>query len=254
VLRRFIPAAVLLMALAVAACGSGKPGISDPNEIITQGIAATREATSLHLDLIVTGSITIQETGGTFDLAGTTVRGDFDLDDDRAKLTFAVPALFGISGNAIQIGADTYIKTSVGGPRYSKTTTQESGVPLDPSALIDQIGDWLAKDGVTAEKRDDVDCGDRDCYQVRLTIPSSVLSNAGGGAGVDLGQYLGEALVLDLQFDRENLRLAQVATDIDAGEVGTFGLLVTISGYDAALEISPPPSDQVTEGDGGPLF
>jgi hypothetical protein len=248
VLRRFMPVGVLLMALTIAACGSGKPALTDANEIITKGIAATGEAKSLHLDLTVTGSITIAETGGTFDLAGTTAGGDFDIANDRARLTFELPGLMHLSGEAIQIGTDSFVKTSLTGLKYVKSTAEDTGVPLDPSAAIDQVGDFLDKNGVTAEKRDDVDCGDRDCYQVRLTIPSSVLNEAGGGAGVDLGQYLGDGLVLDLQFDRETLRLAQIATDIDAGEVGTFGLLITISGYDATVEVSPPPSDQVTEG------
>jgi hypothetical protein len=80
-----------------------------------------------------------------------------------------------------------------------------------------------------------------------------VLSEAGGGSGVDLGEFLGDGLVLDLQFDRESLRLTQIATDIDAGEAGTFGLVITISNYNATVEVSPPPSDQVTE-DGSLTF
>jgi hypothetical protein len=254
VLRRFMPVGVLLMALMFAACGSGKPALSSPDEIITKGIAATGEAKSLHLDVTVSGSVSIPDTGGTFDLAGTTVGGDFDIANDHARLTFKVPGLMGLSGEAIQIGTDSFIKTSLTGPKYTKSTVEDTGVALDPGAAIDQVGDFLDKEGVTAEKRDDVDCGDRDCYQVRLTIPSSVLNEAGGGAGVDLGQYLGDGLVLDLQFDRETLRLAQIATDIDAGEVGTFGLVITISGYDATVEVSPPPPDQVTEGGEGLSF
>jgi hypothetical protein len=248
VLRRFMPVAVLLMAVMVSACGSGKPALTDPDQIITQGIAATGEAKSLHLDVRVTGTISIPDTGGTFDLAGTTAGGDFDIANDRARLTFKLPGLMNLSGEAIQIGTDSFVKTSLTGSKYTKSTVEDTGVQLDPDAAIDQVIAFLGKDGVTAEKRDDMDCGDRDCYQVRLTIPSSVLNEAGGGAGVDLGQYLGEALVLDLQFDRESLRLAQIATDIDAGEVGTFGLVITISSYDVPVEVSPPPSDQVTEG------
>jgi hypothetical protein len=202
----------------------------------------------------VSGSISIPDTGGTFDLDGTTAGGDFDIANDRARLTFELPGLMSLSGEAIQIGADSFVKTSLTGPKYTKSTVDDTGVQLDPDAAIDQISAFLDKDGVTAEKRDDVDCGDRDCYQVRLTIPSSVLNEAGGGAGVDVGQYLGEGLVLDLQFDRETLRLAQVSTDIDAGKVGTFGLVMTISGYDATVEVSPPPSDQVTEGGEGLSF
>jgi hypothetical protein len=253
VLRRLMPTAVLWMALAIAACSSATPALTDPDEIITQGLAKTAEATSLHLDVAVAGNITIPQTGGTFNLAGTTAGGDFDITNDRAKLTFSVPAIGGLSGEAIQIGTDSYVKTSLTGDKYSKSSVEDSGVPMDLGAAMAQVGGFLDKDGVVTEKLDDVSCGDRTCYAVRLTVPTSVLNQAGGGAGVDLGEFLGEGLVLDLQFDRENLRLAQMATDIDAGEVGTFGFVVTISGYDAGVEVSPPPSDLVTE-DGGLPF
>ena len=89
---------------------------------------------------------------------------------------------------------------------------------------------------------------------MRLTIPSSLLlENAGTPAGIDAGAFLGESLVLDLQFDRENLRVRQVSTDVEAGEVGSFGIVLTFSNYDATVEVSPPPDDQVTE-DGGLPF
>jgi hypothetical protein len=248
-----VPVAVLVMALAIAACGSSTPALTDANEIITRGLAETGEATSLHLAVAVNGSVTIQETGGTFNLEGTSAEGDFDIANDRARLTFDVPGFMSLSGEVIQIGTDSFVKTSLTGAQYSKSTVEDSGVPLDPGAAMDQVGEFLDKDGVEAEKLDDVSCGDQTCYAVKLTIPTSVLNDAGGGAGVDLGEFLGEGLVLDLQFERESLRLAQVATDISAGEVGTFGLVITISNYDAAVEVSPPPSDQVTEEGGLPF-
>ena len=247
-LRKLKPAAVLLMALAIAACGSAKPALTDPNQIITQGIAATGEATSLHLDITVTGSVTIPQTGGTFNLEGTTAGGDFDITNNRARLTFKVPSIGGLSGEAIQIGSDSFVKTSLTGDKYTKSTVEESGVPLDPGAAIDQVDEFLDKDGVETKKLDDVSCGDGTCYAVQLTIPARVLNQAGGGAGVDVGQFLGEGLVLELQFDRETMHLTQISTDIDACEVGTFGLVVTLSGYNAEVEVSPPPSNLVTEG------
>ena len=49
-LRRLAPA-MLVLATALAACGSQAPALTDPREIISQGLLATREATSLHLDV-----------------------------------------------------------------------------------------------------------------------------------------------------------------------------------------------------------
>lgn len=242
----------LLLALAVAACGGPAPGLTDPTEIITQGLEATSDVTSFQLDISLSGSISIPDTGGTFDLEGTTAGGAFDLANERARLTFEAPRLFGLSGEVIQVGGDSYVQTSLTGPLYSKTAIEESGVPMDPDAAFAQVRSFLDEEGVVAEKLDDVSCGDRTCYAVRLTIPTSLLADAGDAADIDAGEFLGDALVLNMQFDRETLQFSQIATDIDAGEVGTFGLVIRLSNYNQAVEVSPPPSDQVTEGE--PLF
>jgi hypothetical protein len=247
VLHRLMPAAMLLMAVAITACGSSAPSLTDPDEIITKGVAATGEATSLHLAVAVTGSVTIPQTGGTFNLEGTTAEGDFDIANDRARLSFKVPAFLSLSGEVIQVGTDSFVKTTLTGDLYTKSTTTDSGVPVDPAAAISQVGDFLDKEGVEAKKLDDVSCGDQTCYAVSLTIPSSLLGSAGAATGVDASQFLGESVVINLQFDRDSLRLTQVSTDVDAGDAGTFGVLIAISGYNAAVEVSPPPSDQVTE-------
>jgi hypothetical protein len=252
VLRRLAPA-LLVMATAVAACGGQGPALTDPKEIISQGLQATRAASSLHLDVALSGTVNIPETGGTFDLGGTTAGGDFDIANKRARLTFSIPALLDISGEAIQIGSDTYLKTTLTGAQYVKSTADQTSVPLDPSTAFDQVESFLDKEGVLSEKLDDVTCGDRTCYRVRLTIPSSLLADAGTPAGIDLGGFLGESLVIDLQFDRENLRARQVSTDVEAGEVGPFGIVITFSNYDASVEVSPPPDDQVTEEGGLPF-
>ena len=126
--------------------------------------------------------------------------------------------------------------------------TDAGDVPTDPDRALAGLQDFLDKEGVETEKLADVNCGDRTCYAVKLTIPASLLSEGGQVAGVDPSEMVGEALVLNMQFDRENLHLTQLSSDIDAGELGTLGLLVTLSGYGEPVEVSPPPSDQVTEG------
>jgi hypothetical protein len=242
--------AALLLAVVVAGCGTSAPAITDPDEIITQGMKATGEATSFHLDVQVTGSVNVQQTGGTFNLEGTTGAGDFDLTNDLARLTFSAPGILGLTGEVIQVGTDSYVKTSLTGTQYMKSTTTDTGVDTDPDQLLGQVSGFLDKEGVETAKLDDVDCGDAKCYAVTLTVPTSLMADAGAGSGVDLGQFLGDALVLNLQFDRNTLRLTRLSTDVDAGEVGTFGLAMTLSKYNEAVQVSPPPADQVTEGQG----
>jgi hypothetical protein len=240
----------MLLAVVLAACGGASASaINDPAEIIGQGLEATSNASSFHLDLSLTGNVTIPDTGGTFDLEGTTASGDFDIDNKLGHLTFEVPAVFSLSGEVLQIGNDSYVKTSLTGDTYTKTTTDTSEVPTDPDAALSGLRAFLDKDGVQTEKLADVSCGDHTCYAVRLTIPTTLLSGSGAQlGGTDPSQLLGDELVLDMQFDREDLHLTQLTTDIDAGELGKLGLLVTLSHYGEPVEVSPPPSDQITEG------
>lgn len=65
----------------------------------------------------------------------------------------------------------------------------------------------------------------------------------------DQTDALGDALVLNLRFDRESLRLTEVATAVESESVGTFNATLTFSGFDEAVTVSPPPADQVTEGE-----
>ncbi|HEY8180328.1 MAG TPA: hypothetical protein VIH33_07990 [Candidatus Limnocylindria bacterium] len=240
----------MLLAVVLAACGgTSAPAINDPAEIITQGLQATADSTSFHVDLSVTGNVTIPNTGGTFNLEGTTASGDFDIPNKLAHLSFEVPALFSLSGEVVQIGTDSYVKTSLTGDTYTKSTVTDTGsVPTDPNKALAGLQDFLNKEGVTTEKLADVSCGDHTCYAVKLTIPSTLLSAGSQVAGIDPSQLVGDALVLNMQFDREDLHLTQLSTDINGGDAGTFGLLLTVSGYGEPVEVSPPPSDQVTEG------
>lgn len=248
--RRLLPALSLALALAgvLAACGATTPAISDPDEIISQGLKATGEATSFHVDVQVTGTVNIQQTGGTFNLDGTTAAGDFDVPHKLARLTFNAPGLMSLTGEVIQIGSDSYVKTSLTGTQYMKSTTSDTGVQTDPDELFRQVSGFLDKQGVETAKQDDVDCGDAKCYAVTLTIPASLLGVPDTTDGIDVSQFLADGLKLNLQFDRQSLRLTSVSSDIDAGEVGTFGLSLTLSKYNEAVQVSPPPSDQVTEG------
>ncbi|MGH2418135.1 MAG: hypothetical protein ACRDFY_07355, partial [Candidatus Limnocylindria bacterium] len=68
-LRRRAPS-LLVAAFALAAC-SGAPAITDPEQIITQGIEATTALKSFHMSLAVDGTFSMSE-GGSFALDGTT--------------------------------------------------------------------------------------------------------------------------------------------------------------------------------------
>lgn len=247
-LRRLAPS-LLVAAFALAAC-TGAPAITDPKEIITQGIEATTALKSFHMSLAVDGTFSVPE-GGSFPLNGTTLDGDFDLETKAGRLTFGVPAFLGLTGEVIVIGSDTYVKTSMTGEAWSKSTSDSDALSdaMDPEAALAEVRAFLDKEGVEAEKLDDVECGERTCYAVRLTIPSALLADAGDEVDMDPTETLGESLVVDLRFDREGLWLTEISTGVDSETVGAFNATLTFSAFDEAVTVSPPPADQVTEGE-----
>jgi hypothetical protein len=165
--------------------------------------------------------------------------------------------MFGITGEVIQVGTDSYVRTSMTGETWSKSTLGEDtpiGDVTDPAAQLEEVRTFLDEEGVEVERLDDAECGEETCYAVRLTIPGEVLAEASDGEDVVPSDLVGEALVLDLLFDREDHWLTQLGTRIVAESVGELTLSLTLSAFNEPVEIEAPPADQVTEGGEGLPF
>ena len=255
-LRRLAPI-LLVMSAVLAACGAGS--LTDAREIVAQGLDKTGDLSSFHVSLQVTGNVTEPTSGTSISLEGTTLEGDVAM-SGSASLTFAVPALLGLKGDLLLIDQDLYVKTTLTGTKWSHQAVpipspDASGASAspgtDPKAMIAKLREFLARDGVTTQKLEDVTCGDRQCYHVQVTIPPSVMASASSAsphASMNPADIFGDALVLDLQFDRERLWLTSVSLNIDSAKVGTVSLTITLSAFDEPVTVSPPPADQVQEG------
>ena len=255
-LRRLAPALVVMVAV-LAACQGAPPALTDPAEIITQGFDATADLKSFHVSLAVDGTVSIPDTAGTVTLEGTTVEADVDLEGQQVSLHFAVPSLFGLSGDVLIIGQDMYVKSTITGTKWSHSDLgsvipgASAAASPDIQSMIDDVREFLEKDGVVTTKKDDIACGGRQCYHVQVSIPPELMTDADAGTSgsFDPASLFGDALVLDLLFDRENLWLTEIATSIDSETVGTFNGTITFSAFDEAVTVSPPPSADVTEGE-----
>jgi hypothetical protein len=258
--RRLAPVAVAIVAVSILAACSGAPALTDPKEIITQGLAATTELSSLHLKVTVSGSVTDPTSGAEISLDGTTASGDFAT-SGQGHLSFAVPTLLGLAGEVIVLGSDAYVKTTLSGEKWAHQPITPGlsvfgvGMPSpgasagssDPKAqALAEVGKLLAKDGVVSKKLDDVDCGDVQCYHVQVTIPKSIVESADASAASPM-ESLTSDVVLDLLFDREKLWLTEVSTKVTTSN-GSVTAKVTFSKFNEAVTVSPPPSDQVQEG------
>jgi hypothetical protein len=240
--------------LILAACGGAGPAITDPKEIVTQGLEATSQLTSVHIVAAIDGTATIPDLGGQMNLSGTELSGDFDLEDETAHLEFTVPSMFGLTGEVIQIGQDSYVKTSMTGEMWSRSTFSEDDPvagAVDPAEQLDEVRAFLDEEGVELEKLDDAECGEGTCYSVRLTIPAEVLAESAEGADMDPADFVGEALVLNLLFDREDKWLTEVSTSLSAESLGELTLTLSLSDFNQDVNVEAPPEDEVTEGGEG---
>ena len=252
--RRFAP--ILVAVLAVLAACQSTPAITDPVDIITQGLEATADLKSLHVSLALDGSFTVPDGGGTFNLDSTSLEADVDIESKNLRAHVAVPAFLGLTADLLVIGQDVWYRTSMGGTKWFHETNDLTGSPLpiptasqDIKEMIDKVKEALATEGVVTKKLADVACGDRQCYQVSVSVPSSLMNDAGAVASLDPSSIFGDAVAINLLFDREKLWLTEISTSVDSEEVGTISATLSFSNFDEALEFSAPPSPEVTEGE-----
>lgn len=259
--RRGTRAASLTVAFALVAgaCGGPSlPALSDPVEIITAGLASTEAARTVHLEVRVGGELSIALPGGsgpatTINLGGTTASADVDMAGGKGRATFAAPGLLILSGEAIQIGETSYIRTSLGGPLFEVVEATDA-LPVDPadaSGLFDDLGDLLLADGVDPVRGDDVDCAGKSCYTVTIELTADELAALGGTAPIPDGlpelpvDLDGIGLAATVRVEKDTHRLAGIGLVMSLGDMGSVTMDVQASNWDQPMDISPPPADQV---------
>ena len=255
--RRLASALGLLAAVSiiVSACGASAPALSDPAEIITAALRTTESAKSVHIEMTLDGSISANLTGtggpgAAIALTGTTASADVDIAAGNAHATFTVPAFLGLTGDLIQIGDTSYIKTSLTGTQYQRQKAADA-LPIDPTdthSLLDNVGDFLLKDGVDPVKGDDVACGSTQCYTVKIELTPDELSALGvdgpaaSGLPIDVGAA---SLNLTIRVEKDTNHLAGIAASVALGEQGSLTFDVAMSKWDQPVTISAPPADQI---------
>ena len=257
--RRLAPVLGLLAAAAVitSACGAASaPALTDPKEIVLAAVRAGQAAKSVHIDAKLDGSITADLTGagsgGTpIALTGTTAAADVDIAGGSAHATFTVPTLFGLTGELIQIGGMSYLKTSLtpGGKFTVENVANSLPVnPTNPTSLLDSVGELLSKPGVDPVKGEDVACGSTQCYTVKIDLTPAELNalDAGGPVPSGLPIDLGTAnLSLTIRVEKNTSRLAGVAATVAMGKQGSLTIDLSLSRWDEPVAISAPPADQL---------
>ncbi len=261
--RRLIPFLVAIVAI-LAACGgsSTAPALTDPKEILSKTVASLQDVKTVHVKAELAGKVDPSiATGGTgtggaqFDLSGSTLEGDIDIKDSEAKVAISVPALLSFTADLIATGGNAYLKTSLTGDKYQKLDTGSltSGLPLpslptsaspDPSAaaaMLDQLKTELDKLPAPV-KLDDAKCGDQDCYHVQLKVSSADVPDASA-----LPSGMTGNVTIDVYSRKSDYRPARLVIAVDGGTQGSLTATVDLSNYDAAVTVTAPPADQISD-------
>lgn len=242
-----LPALLAIVAVVAGACGDSGPSLTDPNEILTKAVESLQTVKTVHLEATADGRLQLDLAGaggGDVALTGTKLEMDIDIEDGASTLRLEVPAVFGLTLDAITVGGDTYTRTSFGGDKYRKETSGTSVLDFDlrdPAQLLRDIEAWLVQSPVQPTKESDASCGLESCYQVKLELTVAEAQELIPGM-LGLGDTAALLIVL---VEKDSLRPASLTLDVNAGEAGELSLGLRLSNWDAGLDIAAPPADQV---------
>lgn len=256
-LRRRPIVLALVATVALAACGGSPsaPAISDPKEILTRAVEAAQAARTVHFKADIGGSLALDlsgtGSGAPLDLTGTTAEGDIDIAAGSASASFSAPALFGLTGDAIVVGPDTYLRISLLGDKYQKSSTADGGVGAlsDPKQAIADLEKSLDELPTPPVKAPDEKCGDADCYRVTIAVPATDIGGALGGAlgGASAAPSVSGSGTADVWVRKSDLRPAKLVITADGGSQGKLTVTIELTRWDEPVSISAPPPDQVAE-------
>lgn len=284
--------AILLGSLLLVACQPTPTTLlTDPVAILQAAARATAAAKSVHIDATADGPISFDPlgtgAGAAVNLRGTTATADVDLAGGKVHATFLSPNLLNLSAEVISLDGSTYLKSSLTGASFLKTTSPVSTTPsAAPSAVASQalagLSDLLSRSDLKPLKGDDVPCAGGTCYTVTLQLTAAQLQavlggssgsgasaspepsptegatgSAGSGGLPGLGGQLSGLPLPDLSTATADLavhveqttnRLSGIDATLHLGDTGDPKITLTFTKWDQPVSIQAPPADQVQSG------
>ena len=262
-MRRPIATLITALVVVVGACQQAAPVLTDPNAILAAAASTTASATSVHIDLSADGPIELDPFGSgastSINLRGTTASADVDLAANELRATFSSPNLMGIAGEVIVVDGTAYLKSTLTGPNYLKTTIPEPAAssPVPSAAALSGLADLLARADLKPVKGDDVPCAGGTCYTVTINLTAEQLATLGGPAtggampsaptipGVQLPDLSDATAQLKILVEQASTRLSGIDAVLHLGDLGDPHVTVTFTKWNEPVTIAAPPADQV---------
>ncbi len=254
-----IVAAVALVALVVAGCGSSTPPpLTDPVEILQAGAASLGEMKTVHIRGVIEGEVAL-ELGGVgggapLPLKGTTLDADVDVTESALEAELMAPALFNLRVNIIVVDGSSYLRAPIITGDSWVRQPAEGGVGGDPGAALEGLAAFLAQPELQPEKLPDVRCAGTDCYSVQFTVPAQELADALGSLGSSIPGLSGAAVgdvTVTVGVRKDDLRLATLSLEIPAGGTMPLAISLELTKVNEPVTIEAPPADQVKDAPDG---
>jgi hypothetical protein len=222
--------------------------VTDPKEMVARSLQSTLDASAVHFDGTVTGTIAgslVERSEPSITLDGTTFAIDIRPKDAKTKAHLQSEPL-DVDMETVTVWDGVWYKTDPDQP-WSRASlggaSAEAGVDINPLTLVDRLRSYLATPGVKPTTRD-VACASASgrCHEITLDAGSDqvkILSLMLPKAQAD--RLPPVDLLVTLQTDAETLRPAHLVVDATSADGSVDIHAVTdASGWDGNSVIDEP--------------
>jgi hypothetical protein len=240
--------AVMLAAGCGVDEGTASP-MSDPVEILEQALSSTASLGTVH------ARIELSASGDPQGLDGASGEGDLDLEEHELTGTVDLPPALGAASLSV-VYADRELFARSGSGDWERIGGNGEADPLVFLPTVAKIADAfdaaLDEPGVAARLVGTEACAaaTATCYHLTVDVPPEAVwltvQRLQGLEGVDLPMPAGVPPVeLEAWVDRAELQIVRLQGGFVDAEAGTLAVEIELSAHDAAVDVSPPPSDAV---------
>jgi hypothetical protein len=228
--------------------------VTDPKEMLARSLQATLDASAVHLDGVISGTIPgrlVDRPEASVDLAGTTLDIDIRPKDAKTRAHLASEAL-GVELDTVTVWDGAWYRTAPDDPWQRASlggASADAGVDINPLTLVERLRNYLATPGVTPTTRD-VACASESgrCHEIRLDAGADPLMILSLMLPHEEAQRLPPTdIVVTLQTDAQTLRPAHLVAEATSRD-GTINVqaIIDASQWDADLVIDEPSEDEAS--------